>query len=67
MFFVGFAAMPFMKFYQSLVKLVFDVDEQDVIVDMYSDASSSQKFDDSAEKNIGGLLQSQSSNHLLFN
>ena len=61
MFFVGFAAMPFMKFYQSLTKLVFDADEQDVIIDGVSDFSSSQKFGDSADKNVvGGLLQSQS-------
>ena len=69
MFFIGFAAMPFVKFYQSLTKLVFKADEQSqMFVDDISD-SSSVRLDPTAEKsNIAGILaSSQSSSHIIYN
>ena len=52
MFFIGFAAMPFVKFYKSLNHLVFNADEPSMFVEELSEASASSKREgDSAADN----------------
>ena len=65
MFFAGFAAVPYKKFYQSLTQLVFiAADEKEIIVDDKSDASSSRL--DESQRSTSKLLASQSANQILF-
>lgn len=70
MFFIGFAAMPFVKFYQNLQLLVFRADERkQMFVDDTNDVSSSAQRDSFAEKSsiANRLAGSQaSSNQVLF-
>ena len=65
MFFVGFAVVPFKKFYQGLTTLVFNEEEKARFVQ----ETKSEASLDSAEKQNSSnkLIASQSSNQILFN